>query len=1434
MKKLILCLTVALTFVFFGLAFSGCDGCGGKTDNAEDCKHVHVSENIIEATCSLDGQKTVACTDCGYVFPVEKLPALGHDLGEAKVTPADCLLSERRVRQCGRCGEYVEEIVGEPLGHDYEEISTIPATCTEPETVNKECSRCGIGKTEPKENGQAALGHNYERVTSRDIAATCTTAGEEYYECTRCKDGYSDVIAPKGHTPDGDGEVFEPTCVLKGYILKHCTVCNENYKENFVEALGHDLEDGYTVAATCDRMGYDTKVCSRCDYEEKCNVTQNAPHTFDASGVCTSCRKKATDSFALTCEGSELFAITQDGNIYTVYAPSYKWWNKLVMPAEVVQALYEQGVYSFNIKLGSNADPEIKAMSIQVQGGTAVNLNVSLNEMKEIETYVFADEDGVFASAEDGIMFEVYYRVMAELDELVGKPRATCFAICFEYEIPFKAGDESTYFKTTLPYSYDGASGIYTFTDVKNNEFNMISLRGELLEYYSDLGYKALDITVGTAAGQHYGKNIVASSNGEVIVASGNINDMAVTLKGIELQSLLGYDLDLACYCTDHYGTGWDPEDPFDRILVTLTFVNDVYAYEETSGTPIRYTSVAEGNTVTYTFESVPNATFNRFYFNESFIAEKIAAGYTGVSFVIDTWGSKAATLYENDTVKGSVTTNGSDPFDCGVIPLTEDASYYIRLYHNLPTGNAKPSDITVVVQFVKDVYAYRESGSVEIGYTAVTGTTATENDTVTYTFEAVENGTFNRFCFNESFFAEKIAAGYTDVRFVIDTWGNKEADLYENENLIGHVLTNGSDAFDCGVVPLTENAYYYIRLYHNLPTGDAKPSDITVIVQFLKPVYAYKESDNSAIGYTAVTGTTLSENDTVTYTFESVENGTFNRFCFNESFFAEKIAEGYTQVSFVIDTWGNKEADLYENENLIGHVLTNGSDAFDCGVIPLTANADYNIRLYHNLPTGDAKPSDITVIVQFIKPESAVLSKADSWGYHYHGIATGVSANNGEVSVSAAKYASQFRGFTLKPSAIRALYDLGYGAVSFTITVPDGCYIDIYNMVDPASCIAETPIYIDGTEYYYASGTTVTLNLSNLVSDTALMNGEGIKFVVTSTAGWTAYDQDCTVTFSDIEFKKPEIPWNDSIKLKIATTTGDFGGSSGNLADDKAKLDKLHAAGFKYVDLSMYSFTAGCDYMQADWSDKIAELKDYADSLGMTFVQAHSQGGNALDEGQYDTLVAYTLRQIEICGQLGIENIVVHPGFKSGYTKQQWFDGNKVFFDALLVKAAECGVNVLCENSTSKNLGSIYWANSGSDMREFIEYVNNPYFHACWDTGHGNCEGPQYDDILALGDELYAIHFNDNMGNGDFHLIPYYGTLDCDIVIRALNNIGYTGYFTFECDGGNRTNGSWYGPNDLSALSGNDPSDLTREQQERLLYEIGEYLLISYDMFAE
>ena len=304
---------------------------------------------------------------------------------------------------------------------------------------------------------------------------------------------------------------------------------------------------------------------------------------------------------------------------------------------------------------------------------------------------------------------------------------------------------------------------------------------------------------------------------------------------------------------------------------------------------------------------------------------------------------------------------------------------------------------------------------------------------------------------------------------------------------------------------------------------------------------------------------------------------------------------------------------------------------------------------------------------------------------------------------------------------------------------------------------------------------------------------------------------------------------------MRIATTTGDF---SRYCANDIEKIRELYAAGFRYIDLDMYSFTPDSPYMKEDWREAVSALKAEADKLGMQFVQAHSQGGNPLsqDAEHVSFLVAATLRSIEICGILGIPNTVVHPGERKGITKEEWFELNKSFYQQLFPTMERCGVNVLTENSTAANMGSSYFANSGKDMLDFLQYVDHPQLHACWDTGHANCEGAQYNEIITLGKELYAIHYNDNHGKSDEHLLPYLGTLNHDEVIRALKEIGFAGYFTLECGSSLVRPAGW--PNKRREFTEDtrlaEPPKFMQQCLEGMAYEVAKHLLSAYDLFEE
>lgn len=305
---------------------------------------------------------------------------------------------------------------------------------------------------------------------------------------------------------------------------------------------------------------------------------------------------------------------------------------------------------------------------------------------------------------------------------------------------------------------------------------------------------------------------------------------------------------------------------------------------------------------------------------------------------------------------------------------------------------------------------------------------------------------------------------------------------------------------------------------------------------------------------------------------------------------------------------------------------------------------------------------------------------------------------------------------------------------------------------------------------------------------------------------------------------------------MKIATTTADFGFYC---QTDAERIRELHRAGFRYIDLNMYAFKPDCAYMGENWRDAVREIKDVADELGMTFVQAHSQGGNPLSEDaeHVDFLLRATIRSIEICEMLGIKNTVVHNGFAKGLSKEEWFARNKAFYEQLFPTMERCGVNVLCENSTASNMGECYFINTGKDMREFIEYVGHPMIHGCWDTGHANCEGAQYDEIMAIGEELYAIHYNDNHGKKDEHVAPFLGTLNHDEVISALVDVGFKGYFTLECDSSLVRYSHWPSKRrrfekteERERLA--DPQLFMQRYIEAMMYDTAKWMLESYDLF--
>lgn len=297
---------------------------------------------------------------------------------------------------------------------------------------------------------------------------------------------------------------------------------------------------------------------------------------------------------------------------------------------------------------------------------------------------------------------------------------------------------------------------------------------------------------------------------------------------------------------------------------------------------------------------------------------------------------------------------------------------------------------------------------------------------------------------------------------------------------------------------------------------------------------------------------------------------------------------------------------------------------------------------------------------------------------------------------------------------------------------------------------------------------------------------------------------------------------------MKIATTTEDFGAY---LATDAERVRVLHECGFDCIDLSMYAASTMAAWMTDGWRERAEELRALGVELGVSFVQAHAPNTNPLDETKFEAEFAATVRSIEVCGALGIPNIVYHAGWEIGISREEFLARNRAFAQKLLPVLEKTGVTLCVENTTKRHYEGYYYFYDGESMRDFCEQVGHPLFAACWDTGHANIDGGQYEHIMALGKHLKALHVNDNLGKCDQHLHPFMGTLNIDEVMHALLDVGYQGYFTFESCSSAIRHDNWLHPRRTFAADPRalDPSFAVARKLCELTHVIGEDILSRY-----
>lgn len=269
--------------------------------------------------------------------------------------------------------------------------------------------------------------------------------------------------------------------------------------------------------------------------------------------------------------------------------------------------------------------------------------------------------------------------------------------------------------------------------------------------------------------------------------------------------------------------------------------------------------------------------------------------------------------------------------------------------------------------------------------------------------------------------------------------------------------------------------------------------------------------------------------------------------------------------------------------------------------------------------------------------------------------------------------------------------------------------------------------------------------------------------------------------------------------KLKTSTSHGHFVEVFGR---DEA-LVKLKECGFDGVDYGFNAFQLDADFVlledEKTLKDFCAQQKSICDSVGLEVAHTHAPY-YFCDPKHYDTdvFVQRFINAVKATAYLGSKHIVIHP---TRYpdpenTMEQYYDINTRFYKRLQPYALDYGVTIAIENLCAVHpISRIGVPSHDCSAEKLIRLIDGlgDGFCACLDTGHAYfCGQDPATQARLLGDRLQVLHLHDNDGSDDLHIAPMFGFVNWDEMLKALKEIGYSGYLNSEINflrsGGKKT----------------------------------------------
>lgn len=226
--------------------------------------------------------------------------------------------------------------------------------------------------------------------------------------------------------------------------------------------------------------------------------------------------------------------------------------------------------------------------------------------------------------------------------------------------------------------------------------------------------------------------------------------------------------------------------------------------------------------------------------------------------------------------------------------------------------------------------------------------------------------------------------------------------------------------------------------------------------------------------------------------------------------------------------------------------------------------------------------------------------------------------------------------------------------------------------------------------------------------------------------------------------------------------------------------------AGFEVMDINLCGLHRGPGVLREDNWRKVAEdIRNEAEKCGVRFVQSHLPYRSMSMQCDLDLFKTaegaelyreLSLRAIEITHILGGKWAVIHPmndreavvGDNEAHIKY-----NLRILDREIDLCHKLNVGLAFENIFDQHHLRRFGMRA-MELKQFIDYCNDPLIEACWDVGHGNITMErQAEGIRVLGKHIKALHIHDNNGRDDLHAMPFTGTVQWEEIMHAMYESG-------------------------------------------------------------